>query len=362
MAKKKDDAQKILDEVESKPKKSDDKEIKIKFSWKKLSIALGVLLIISIAFNVSGGGAGLGVSTISTNEAADNVVQFIGENIQGATAEVVSKSMGNGLHKIDLNLKGAQGTQPLTVYVTTDGKLMFPQVVSLTGEATERPTQQPQPAQTPSVPQTAKPVVELFVMSHCPFGTQAEKGILPVAELLGDKIDFDVKFVYYAMHAEKEVVEQTRQVCIQEEQSDKYIDYLWCFLDSDDYAKCLTETKIDTTKLDTCTTKLDEEHAITENLENKELWLKNPQTGQPSFPKFLVHNSENEQYGIRGSPTLVVNGQATSSGRDSASYLATICAAFNEAPEECDEQLSSTSPSSGFGLSGTGAASAATCG
>ncbi|MEM2131153.1 MAG: GILT family protein, partial [Candidatus Woesearchaeota archaeon] len=68
-----------------------------------------------------------------------------------------------------------------------------------------------------------KPEVQLFVMSHCPFGTQMEKGILPVVELLGNKIDFKVRFVYYAMHGEVEVKEQLRQYCIQKEQQDKYL-------------------------------------------------------------------------------------------------------------------------------------------
>jgi len=69
------------------------------------------------------------------------------------------------------------------------------------------------------------PEVELFVMSHCPYGTQMEKGILPVVELLGDKIDFKIRFVYYAMHGEKEVNEEARQYCIQKEQKDKFISY-----------------------------------------------------------------------------------------------------------------------------------------
>ena len=28
-----------------------------------------------------------------------------------------------------------------------------------------------------------KPIVEAFVMSHCPFGTQIEKGMLPVVSV-----------------------------------------------------------------------------------------------------------------------------------------------------------------------------------
>jgi hypothetical protein len=67
-------------------------------------------------------------------------------------------------------------------------------------------------------------------MSYCPFGTQAEKGILPVVNLLKDKIDFKVKFVNYAMHGKKEIDENNLQYCIQKEEPNKYNSYLTCFL------------------------------------------------------------------------------------------------------------------------------------
>ena len=44
-----------------------------------------------------------------------------------------------------------------------------------------------------TVPKSDKPLVELFVMAYCPYGTQAEKGLIPVIELLGDKIDASIK-------------------------------------------------------------------------------------------------------------------------------------------------------------------------
>ena len=65
------------------------------------------------------------------------------------------------------------------------------------------------------------PEVDLFVMAYCPYGTQTEKAFLPVLELLGDKIDFNLRFVYYAMHGKKELDEQLRQYCIQKEQKSK---------------------------------------------------------------------------------------------------------------------------------------------
>ena len=55
---------------------------------------------------------------------------------------------------------------------------------------------------------------------------------------------------------------------------------------------------------------------------------------------------------------VVISGQ----GRDPASFLESICSAFNTPPAECDEVLSSTAPSSGFGWDGAGSDSDAQCG
>jgi hypothetical protein len=349
----KGEAQKIVDEVSkgTKSKKSKKKDLKI--SWKKLSLILGALLVISVVINLTG--ASGYTAGVSEQDITQNVETFLESNYAGIDVEILEVTEKAGLYEISLNVKSEGQSQRMISYATKDSTLLFPTAIPMSVEAAtaDQPTQQP-PAQ--DITKSDKPKVELFVMSHCPFGTQSEKGLIPVAELLGDKIDFDIKFVNYAMHGEKEVNEQSRQVCIAEEQSDKYFDYLWCFLDSDDYETCLTTAKVDTAKVDACVTKLDTEFKITEMLNDKASW------SGGRFPQFLVHDAENKQYGVRGSPTLVINGQQVSSARDSASYLATVCSAFNNAPEECSEQLSSVSPSSGFGLDSTGAASAATCG
>ncbi len=202
----------------------------------------------------------------------------------------------------------------------------------------------------------ATPTVEAFVMSHCPFGTQIEKGLLPVVELLGDKIDFEIKFCDYAMHGEKEVLEQLQQYCIQEEQNDVFIDYLTCFLEAEDSEGCLDTANVDKTKLATCASATDAKFKLTAALEDKTLWKGN-------FPPFTIYQEDVDKYSISGSPTLVINGVTSSSSRDPASLLKTICTGFDEKPEECDEVLSTANPSSGFGFSETAApATAATCG
>ena len=40
-----------------------------------------------------------------------------------------------------------------------------------------------------------KPTLELFVMSYCPFGVQAEEKIIPIVKEFGDKIDFKLQFI-----------------------------------------------------------------------------------------------------------------------------------------------------------------------
>ncbi|MBR9691423.1 hypothetical protein GOV06_01430 [Candidatus Woesearchaeota archaeon] len=200
-----------------------------------------------------------------------------------------------------------------------------------------------------------KPVVEAFVMSHCPFGTQIEKGLLPVVELLGDKIDFELKFCDYAMHGEIEVYEQLSQYCIQSEQNDKFIDYLTCFLEAGESDTCVETAGINKLQLETCKGVTDAKFKITENLEDKDKWRGN-------FPIFTIYQKEVDKYGIRGSPGLVINGVTASTARDPASLLNAICTGFKEKPSECDEELSTANPSSGFGFEEQAAASSGSCG
>ncbi len=197
------------------------------------------------------------------------------------------------------------------------------------------------------MPKKEKPEVELFVMSHCPYGTQMEKGILPVAELLGDKIDFTVKFCSYAMHDKTELDEQLNQYCVQKEFSDKYLEYLRCFLKEGKSDECITEVGIDKEKLGSCIQQADSAYKITENYNDKSTWLNG------RFPIFDIHKKENEKYGITGSPGLVINGVVASVGRDPASLLDAICLGFKEKPDECNEKLSSSTPNPGFGFSGS---------
>lgn len=325
---------------------------------KKRTIVIGLFFIVIFLAgffagqHITGCVIGLsGVKTISSSEAVQRIQSFLDNNMPGVELAVKEKVESSGMYKISgvLNLNGM--TQEVVLYVTKDGEFLFPDAIPL-GETGK--VSRPEQSEAQSVPKSDKPKVELFVMSHCPFGVQAEKGILPVVELLGDKIDFSVKFVYYAMHGKEEIDEEMRQVCIQKEEAEKYLDYLYCFLEDGNSDRCMSELDIDQSELNKCLKELDEEYNITELYENESSWLNG------RYPQFNVHREENEKYGVSGSPTLVINGVTVRSSRDPASFLATICSSFNDVPEECENTLSSEVPSPGFGY-GTGSDTQASC-
>ncbi len=109
------------------------------------------------------------------------------------------------------------------------------------------------------VAEGARPDVDLFVMSFCPWGTRAEKKVLPLLRDYADDVDFNIHFIvsdkpeeagnapdvelleqpseetpedpfalYTALHGERELVENFRQVLIQQMYADVFFDYvLW---------------------------------------------------------------------------------------------------------------------------------------
>ncbi|MBI2124670.1 thioredoxin domain-containing protein, partial [Candidatus Pacearchaeota archaeon] len=202
--------------------------------------------------------------------------------------------------------------------------------ITATGDATSQ-------ASSSQAIKSAKPKVELFVMTYCPYGTQAEKGLIPALNLLGDKIDAKIRFVHYFMHGDKEEQETYTQLCIREEQSGKYLSYLECFLEDGNSARCLAEAGIDKTKLNSCT-------------ESK------------AKGYYASDSALSNSYGVQGSPTLIINGQEASSGRSSSALLSAICSAFSNEPEECSEQVSSEDPAPGFGYVGAGSHSGGNAG
>jgi len=295
---------------------------------------------------------------LSLEDAKTKAETFINTYLMqsGSKATIKDITTEYGLYKLKIDIV----SDVVESYITKDGKLFFPQALDIEETAKKvaeaangNAAASAGPVATVSV-KSDKPIVELFVMSYCPYGTQIEKGILPVLSVLGNKIDFQLKFCSYAMHGQKELNENLTQYCIQKEQDSKFDAYLTCFLESGSSDACLASTKVDKTKLAACVSKTDNTYKVTSNFTNNIGF-------QGSYPGFDVNKADNDKYNVGGSPTLVINGQEISSNRDSSSLLKTICSAFNNPPKECETVLSSASPATGFG-SGTAAAGSAAAG
>lgn len=304
-----------------KPKKSFKTN---KRHWQISTVVLAILFIISIITT----GFNFGVS-------ADTIKSTL-EEISSATVTSLEKE--SGVYKA--NIQDENGNEGF-VYISEDGELLFQgavevEVIRSYMNSMETPTGATTQEEPTEYPKKEKPEVDLFVMSYCPYGLQAQQLMLPVMELLKDKADIKIRFVSYIMHDKQEIDENTNQYCIQKEQPDKFIDYLKCFVGSKDSESCIETASVDKDKLDDCIKAADEEFEITKNYEDKSTWLND------KFPAYNVDKEDNEKYGIRGSPSLLINGQSYGGSRSSEDYKQAICSSFTEPPEECKEALSTT--------------------
>jgi glutaredoxin len=286
---------------------------------------------------------------LSADQAKTRAENFINSYLvqQGYKATVSSVTKVYDLYKMTVTIGSNQSVDS---YMSQDGKLFFPQALDIdsisnkqAATATTTTTDNTaNAAPTTVLPKNSKPKVELFVMSYCPYGTQMEKGILPVVKALGNKIDFQLKFCDYSMHGDKELQENLTQYCIQQDYASKFNDYLSCFLGNGQSASCQDSLNIDKTKIASCVSTTDKKYKVTENATNKVDY-------SGSFPGFNIYKADNIKYNVAGSPTLIINGKEANTNRDSASLLTTICSAFNNQPAECQDKLSSAAPTPGFG-------------
>ncbi len=147
---------------------------------------------------------------------------------------------------------------------------------------------------------TGKPTLELFVMSYCPYGVQAEEKLIPIVKEFGDKIDFKFQFIaqekeepsvqditpFMSLHGYPEVAENIRQLLIAQEYPDQYLDYILCRgkkLDKS-WEACAQKLGIDVAKIQRLFDSPAAEQLFRENITSA------------------------AELGIRASPTILVDG------------------------------------------------------
>ncbi len=148
-----------------------------------------------------------------------------------------------------------------------------------------------------------KPAVELFVMSYCPYGVQAEQELLPFFEKYGDRIDFKLRFIvgkdeaseekpseqveFTSLHGEPELIENKRQMVIAELYPDKLFDYLLCRADhlEEAWVNCAQEVELDVER-------------IAQAVESEKITM-----------QLLEEVQRTKELSVKGSPTLVIDGR-----------------------------------------------------
>lgn len=302
--------------------------------WLMVSIVLALALILSFIFP-------LGASKSKTGQ---SVVEFA--KSRGVDAELVGVESQGDFYEVTLAMQG----QEVPILVTKNGKYMVqgvlelsPKDSSITGAAVvDNPAE---------VPKSDRPVVDLYVFSYCPYGTQTEKGFIPVYNLLKNKADMDLVYIG-AMHGEYEETESLRQLCVKKLYGkDKFMSYIMKFDTNASVGRCGSNEACSKPIADSIMKSLGINVANIDSCMAKDA---------PAL--YATDEEKAASLGISGSPTLVINGVQVQTGRSPAAILKTICSAFNTAPAECSQTLDSATPSAGFGASASETASAAQCG
>lgn len=310
---------------------------------------LGAVIIIAIAvlFGIYLlAGSGGAVTAIPPQTCGQQVIAYLNANVvaQGTTAELGTVREANGVYEIITRYQG----NDIQIYATRDCKLLFTSVYPLDSSNTCGMTpgtcspSAPQPTPTPVSPvKTARPSAELYVMSFCPYGIQAEKAILPVVSLLGKKADIRIRYIVtvkgdsigsvQSLHGNTESVEDARQLCILKQVPEKFWQYLSAF---DDQCYPIWNNPA---QLSECQKNVTIAQGIPADR------IDQCASGSEVIGMLRADEQLAEASGATASPTLLINGQVYQGSRTPEAYKQAICAHFDNKPAECDTVLSAQS-------------------
>lgn len=188
-----------------------------------------------------------------------------------------------------------------------------------------------------SIKKQDQPILQAFVVSYCPFGLQMQRvlsGIIGKIPSLSKNIK--IRYIVEkagnsmsSMHGQQEFDENLRQICIREEQPDKYWKYVSCFTESGNSSECINSSGVNETALDGC-------------LANSSRVLK---YAREDF-------NFTQRFNITGSPTLLMNGEIVREsdfgGRTEQAVKNMLCCGFGSKPDYCSMNLSTEAAKTGF--------------
>lgn len=277
---------------------------------------------------------------VSPEDCSRKVIGYINENYvqteeKAALGSVTEK---NGVYEIVTRYQGRE----IPVHASLDCRLLFLESVEVT-ESETQPTPTVTPTPVPTVQRTEKPVVDLYVMSFCPYGVQAENAMKPVVDLLGAKAEIKVRFIagsgngtvesVQSLHGIEEAKEDLRQLCIQKLYPSKFWEYLMQV-----NTECYPLYR-NATALDACWKAAAESRGINASR------VESCAYGQEGMELLKEDGQLVSANRVTGSPTMLINGYRYGGARSPEAFKQAICSAFLAPPPECAVNLSAQSPS-----------------
>jgi len=312
-------------------------------------IIIIVVIIAVVAIFFATGNAG-GSTAVPPEDCGTAVIKYVNTNLAqpNSTATLVSVTEKNGMYLIAASYQAKN----VSFYATKDCSLMFSSSpYNLKGGTTPTPTSSPRPTTSPTpIPEPVKssrPSTELFVMSFCPYGVQAENAMGPVVDLLGTKSDIKVRFIatvngdtvdaVKSLHGQDEAKEDLRQLCVMKSYPDKFWDYLNLI-----NAQCYPIYK-NATQLEACQKNV----TVTLGIDNQK--FETCASGSEGIALLRADEAITKNLKVTGSPTLIMNGQKYVGQRTSEAYKQAICARFETPPAECSVNLSAQAAAASSG-------------
>jgi len=312
---------------------------------------IGIFLIVKIITMQSGPS----MASLKEKTLPDMIKKIIGNSNQKFKINSIKET--SGVYEFELELQGASA-QKYTSYVTKDGKILFTSGIKLDDLNKQQGTQ-PKTEKKMScndLTKTEKSNLTAFIVSNCPFGLQMQRVVKKALSEASDLAsNLSIKYIgaisngkITSMHGGKEAQENLKQICIRDEQSDKYWSYVSCYMQEGKSEECSTTSGVNKTSLDSC--------------------ISDPKRGLAFAQKDFDAASK---FSIGGSPTLLLNDKQIVSefdfgGRNANSLKDIVCCGSSTKGEACGKTLSKTDMATSFSLTEetttTNSSTAANCG
>ncbi|MDO9036475.1 MAG: DsbA family protein [Methanoregula sp.] len=295
-------------------------------------LACTVIVLVAFLVAVSGMAPPAGTTALSSLACGEKTLQYINANLvsPGTTATLAGVRENRSVYMVTISYS----SQKTTVYATKDCNLLFTNAIDMSAPVSPASSQQ-------EVNKSARPVVDLYAMSYCPYGTQTETAMKPVVDLLGTDADFRVRYItsvtgttpasVQSLHGAAEVQEDLRQVCINQLYPKQFWNYLQHFDD-----QCYPVAG-NSAALAACV------RNVTATLGMDSPSIAACAAGNETVSILAADETAAVAAGAYGSPTIIINGVTYSGARNPEAYKEAICNSFTTPPAACSTALASAS-------------------